>query len=198
MEKLPKKYISVDVEASGKYPWNSSMLSFGACVVDGKFDKTFYAELKPLSRKYVYDNFRIGCSSLDILKDYNFDNFNPEEVLDLLYKQGQNPSDVMSKFAFWIISNTKGHRPVICSDNLLFDGMFVLYYFSNLLNDGNIFGHSVENIQSVFRGKANDMSANLEELSLRESGKLRHNALQDAINHAREFHTALTFMRHKY
>jgi len=31
---LPKKYIAVDIESSGQYPWNSSMLSIGACVVD--------------------------------------------------------------------------------------------------------------------------------------------------------------------
>jgi hypothetical protein len=75
--------------------------------------------------------------------------------------------------------------------------MFVSYYIDNMYSGKNPFGHSGENIQSVFRGKSNDMNANLEELSLRELGKLRHNALQDAINHAREFHTALTFMRHK-
>jgi hypothetical protein len=75
--------------------------------------------------------------------------------------------------------------------------MFTFYYLSNFFVGKNPFGHSGENIQSVFRGKSNDMNANLEELSLRESGKLQHNALQDAINHAREFHTALVYMRHK-
>ncbi len=79
MKKLSKKYISVDIEANGGYPWNSSMISLGACVVDGKFDKTFYAELKPIRKEYILENFRIGCSSLNILKNYNFDKFNPEE-----------------------------------------------------------------------------------------------------------------------
>jgi len=41
-----KKYVSVDIEASGRIPGKNSMMSLGACLVDD-LNTTFYRELKP-------------------------------------------------------------------------------------------------------------------------------------------------------
>lgn len=194
MGKLPKKYISVDIESSGQYPWESSMLSLGACIIDNKFDKTFYSELAPITTKYNLENFKIGASSLNCLKHYNFDNFNPTEVLDILNLRGECPKEVLPRFAEWILENTKGYKPIFTASPVLFDGMFVSYYFDKFYGS-NPFGHSGEDIQSVFRGNVRDMKANLEDYALRENGKLRHNALDDAIQQAKEFYVTLVQMR---
>ncbi|HTZ42015.1 MAG TPA: hypothetical protein VMC07_02300 [Candidatus Omnitrophota bacterium] len=193
MDKLPKEYVSVDIEANGQYPWSASMLSIGACIVSDP-SQQFYAELKPVNEDYLPDNFKIGARGLLSLRDYDFSNFNPEEVLAILAQEGEDPNRVIPNFAGWVLENTSGRRPILCADNLLFDGMFLFHYLDHFYSGENPFGHTGENIQSVFRGKANDMTANLEELSLRNAVN-RHNALIDAVNHAREFHTALVYMR---
>lgn len=54
------KYIAVDVEATGPTPANYSLLSMGASVV-GQPDRTFYVELKPISRNYVREAMKVGC-----------------------------------------------------------------------------------------------------------------------------------------
>jgi len=195
MKKLSKKYISVDIEASGKYPWRSSMLSLGACVV-GETENNFYSELKPITRKYDLENFRIGASSLNCLKNYDFNNFNPEEVLDILEQKGEDASFSMEKFYRWINKNTPEHKPVLCATPIKFDGIFVSYYFDKFVGF-DPFGHSGEDIQSIFRGNVKDLKVDLEELGLREKGELRHNALEDAIQQAKEFYVTLTHMRCK-
>ncbi len=45
-------YFSVDIEASGPMPGEYSMLSLGACRVDA-LEHTFYAELRPISDRFV-------------------------------------------------------------------------------------------------------------------------------------------------
>jgi len=122
MGELKKKYISVDIESAGQYPWNSSMISLGACVVDGKFNKTFYVELQPITDKYVLENFKVGASSLKCLEGQTF---SPEKVLKILSQKGINPNIAMPAFAEWIKKNTQGYRPIIAAAPIKFDGMFV-------------------------------------------------------------------------
>ncbi len=195
MESQPKRYISVDVETSGQFPWNSSMLSLGACIVGGKFDKRFYAELKPITDEYVLEAIKIGASSLNCLKEYNHDNFNPEEVLEILKQKGESPQKAIPEFANWVSENTNGYWCVLAAAPIIFDGMFVSYYMNKFYQGENPFGFSGEDINSIFRGSVRDIKANIKELSLREKGKLRHNALEDAVQQAKEFYTTLVHMR---
>jgi len=194
MEKLPKKYISVDIEASGPYPWRSSMLSLGACVVDQNLNKTFYAELKPITLAYNLEHFKIGARSLNCLRDYHFDNFRPNEVLNILKREGNFAGDEIKRFGDWINFVSEGHRPFLCATPIKFEGMFLSYYFDKFLGK-DPFGHSGEDIQSIFRGNVHDLNADLEEMSLREEGHLTHNALEDAIQQAKEFYVTLVYMR---
>jgi hypothetical protein len=195
MEDLPKRYVSVDIESNGQYPWNSSMLSLGACIVDGKYDKTFYAELKPINQGYLIENFKIRASSLNCLKGYNHSNFNPKEVFEILKQKGENSEKVIPEFANWVLENTLSHRPILSAAPIIFDGMFVSYYLDKFYKGKNPFGHSGEDINSIFRGNVRDIKANIKELSLRENGKLRHNALEDAVQQAKEFYVCLVQMR---
>ncbi|MEA3413945.1 MAG: exonuclease domain-containing protein [Nanoarchaeota archaeon] len=194
--KFPKKYISIDVEASGEYPWDSSMISFGACIIDGKFDKTFYAELKPISKNYVLENFEVGASKLNILSKYNYNEFNPEEVLKILKDKGEKPKVSMLRFSYWIAENTLNYEPKLVADNNLFDGMFISYYLSKFYNKKNPFGHSSENSNSVFKGASRNINASIKDLGFRNTEK-QHNALEDAVNQAKEFWTSLIHIGYK-
>jgi len=100
------KYIAVDVEASGPTPANYSLLSIGASVV-GQSNRTFYKELKPISRNYVAEAMKVGCLGLRCLDDFKTqdDRYNPQSksfrpdlVLDVLQEQGVEPREVMSQF----------------------------------------------------------------------------------------------------
>ena len=195
MEPQPKRYVSVDIESSGQYPWNSSMLSLGVCIVDGQFDKTFYAELKPINKNYIIENFKIGASSLSCLKDYDYPKFNPEEVLEILKQKGENPKKAIPEFVNWVLENTAGYRPILSAAPIIFDGMFVSYYMDKFYKGKNPFGHTGEDMNSIFRGNVRDIKANMKELSLRGKEGLRHNALEDAVQQAKEFYTTLVHMR---
>jgi hypothetical protein len=190
-----KKYVSVDIESSGQFPWNSSMLSLGACVVDEKFDKRFYVELKPITDEYVPEAIKIGASSLNCLKDYDYNNFDSGEVLEILKQRGEIPEKAIPEFIDWVLENTSGYNPILIAAPIIFDGMFVSYYISKFYKGENPFGHSGEDINSVFRGNVGDISASTKELGMREKGKLRHNALEDAVQQAKEFYTILVHMR---
>ncbi|MBT4376416.1 hypothetical protein HOD29_03510 [archaeon] len=189
---MKKKYIAVDIESSGQYPWSSSMISIGACVVDGKFDKTFYAELKPITDKYIYENFKIGASSLDCLEG---ELFSPENALKVLKEKGEKPEIIMPHFTEWILENTQGYTPIIAAAPIKFDGVFVSYYMDKFNNSYDPFGYSGEDINSIFRGSVKDIHASIKELSMRPNGELRHNALEDAVQEGKELWVSLVNMR---
>ena len=195
---LPKKYISFDVEASGLIPGKYSMLSIGACVV-GDISKQFYKELKPINKNYSFENLRIGSLGLNCLKEFKsfsncnpeYSNFTPELVLDLLSEVGEEPKKVMSDYANWVLENTQGFKAVEAAAPIKFDGMFSTWYFGNFYDGENPFGFSGEDINSFYRGVTKNINANVRDLNLRNEDGLSHNALDDAIQQAREFEVVL-------
>lgn len=194
MREHPKKYVSVDVEANGDFPWFSSMLSIGACIV-GDTKRQFYSELKPITREYILENFKIGARSLNSLRNYNHDKFNPEEILDILYDKGRSPQEAIPDFVDWVLKNTKGRNPIFVAAPIRFDARFVDYYISMFSIGENPFGsYKGDDINSFFRGSVRDENANIKDLNLR-SNEPRHNALEDAVQQAKEFYIALVHMR---
>ena len=71
------------------------------------------------------------------------------------------PAEVMRRFSEWL----KAHRgrPMFISDNNGFDWQFVNWYFHHFLGE-NPFGHSSQNLGSLFKGLSKDMSANFKHL----------------------------------
>lgn len=200
---MEKKYISVDIEASGPTPGKYSMLSLGACIV-GDISKQFYKELKPLNKNFVTEAMKKGCLGLKCLDNmkhfskYNpkSEKFNPTLVLELLNEKGEEPKKVMIDFADWAIKNTKGFRPVEAAAPIKFDGMFTAWYFDNFYGK-NPFGHSGEDINSFYRGIKRDVNVSIHELKI-FSKNLSHNALQDAISHAKSFEKILGIIKEKF
>jgi hypothetical protein len=197
---MGKKYISVDVETSGTTPGKYSMLSLGACVV-GDTSKQFYREIKPINQSYILEAMKIACLGLDCLRELGYrkehdpksPDFNPSSIIHTLEDVGQYPKRVMSDFKEWIISATQGFRPVLAARPTMFDGMFIAWYFDNFLGE-NPFGHSGEDINSMYRGYAGNINTNIDCIKLQGQAKHTHNALDDAIEQALKFEQVLSMM----
>lgn len=154
-------YIMVDVESDGPIPGDYSMISFGAVLVDGHLDKTFYGRLKPISEKYNQEALNVSGHSRD--ETLLFD----------------DPKEVMEKFSNWIKTVVKD-KPVFISDNNGFDWMFICWYFHHFTSS-NPFGHSSQNLGSLYKGVIKDTFQNFKHL---RKTKHTHNPVDDAKGNA--------------
>lgn len=154
-------YIMVDIESDGPIPGDYSMISFGAVLVDEKLDKTFYGKLKPISEKWIPEALAVSGHSRN-------------ETLEF-----DEPKIVMEKFAEWIKQSSKG-QAVFISDNNGFDWMFICWYFHHFL-DKNPFGHSSQNLGSLYKGLVKDTFKNFKHL---RKTKHTHHPVDDAKGNA--------------
>jgi DNA polymerase III epsilon subunit-like protein len=199
---MEKRYVSFDVEASGRSPGKYSMLSIGACIV-GDTSIQFYRELKPLNDNYILDAMRVGCLGLRCLDDLkhipSYDprssGFEPKKVLEVLAAKGEDPREVMAEYASWVVENTREYLPIEAAAPTKFDGMYSAWYFDNFYAGKNPLGHSAEDISSMYRGITKNVNASLKDLVMRAEHGLSHNALDDAIRQAKEFEYVLSLMR---
>ena len=137
-------YFMVDVEADGPIPGDYSMICFGAVVVEPSLDKSFYGRLKPISEKWIPEAQQVS-------------GFTREETLAF-----EEPESVMANFAGWIAENSQG-RPFFIADNNGFDWQFINWYFHHYMGR-NPFGHSSNNLGSLYKGLAKDMFVNFKHL----------------------------------
>lgn len=154
-------YIMVDVETDGAIPYDYSMLSLGAVVVEKGLHRTFYAEICPISDKFVPEALAVS-------------GFTREQTLAF-----EKPLKVMQDFVVWVLENAKG-KPFFISDNNGFDWMFVCWYLHHFLGR-NLFGHSSTNLGSLYKGMVKDTFQNFKHLRKRAH---THNALDDALGNA--------------
>lgn len=154
-------YFSVDIEADGPAPGLYSMISFGAVLVDSDLNKTFYAEIRPISERWIPDALAVS-------------GFSREQTLGF-----EDPNEVMIRFEAWINQTSKG-RPIFIADNPGFDFAFINYYFHALLGR-NPFGFSSRRIGDLYCGLKFDTFAKWKHL--RKTGH-SHNALDDAMGNA--------------
>jgi DNA polymerase III alpha subunit (gram-positive type) len=154
-------YIMVDVEADGPIPSDYSMISLGAIIVEPSLTKTFYAQLKPISEKWIQESLEVS-------------NFTREETLTF-----EEPQPVMKRFSEWIEAESKG-RAFFISDNNGFDWQFINWYFHHFLGK-NPFGHSSTNLGSLYKGIVKDTFVSFKHLRKR---KHTHHALDDAMGNA--------------
>jgi len=154
-------YFSIDIEADGPAPGLYSMVSFGAVIVEPGLNRTFYAELKPISDRWIPEALAVS-------------GFTREQIISF-----EDPIPVMTRFDEWINSNTKG-RPIFIADNPGFDFSFINYYFHAFLGR-NPFGFSSRRIGDLYCGAKFDGFAKWKHL--RETHH-SHNALDDAKGNA--------------
>ncbi|TWF42727.1 DNA polymerase III epsilon subunit-like protein [Chitinophaga polysaccharea] len=137
-------FIMVDVECDGPIPGDYSMISFGAVLVNDTLDETFYGQLKPISDKFIPEALAVS-------------NITREETLTF-----GDPVAVMTRFRDWITS-VSNDRPIFISDNNGFDWMFICWYFHHFLGE-NPFGHSSQNLGSMYKGLMKDTFKNFKHL----------------------------------
>ncbi len=154
-------YIMVDIESDGPIPGDYSMISFGAVLMDEKLDRTFYGQLKPISEQYIDEALQVS-------------GFSREETMVF-----DDPKTVMLNFEEWIKENSKG-RPFFISDNNGFDWMFVCWYFHHFIGR-NPFGHSSQNLGSLYKGLVSDTFQNFKHL---RKTKHTHHPVDDARGNA--------------
>jgi hypothetical protein len=134
----------VDVESDGPIPGDYSMISFGAVLVNEKLDTSFYGQLRPISENFIPEALAVS-------------GFNREETLTF-----EDPAKVMKDFSAWLTLNCKD-RIVFISDNNGFDWMFICWYFHHFTGS-NPFGHSSQNLGSMFKGVVKDTFQNFKHL----------------------------------
>jgi ribonuclease T len=160
-----ERYFSVDVESAGPIPGQYSMLSIGACVV-GKPRESFYAELKPISKRFVPDALKVSGFNLEDLR-----------------RGGQSPRDVMRRFSHWVVDTTGKLKPVFVGFNGCYDWQFVNWYLHRFTG-ANPFGFGGIDIKSYFMGLTGSSWSASTSSQLPEKYKptepQTHNALDDA------------------
>lgn len=151
----------VDIESDGPIPGDYSMVSFGAVVVEGDLEKTFYGKLKPISEDWIPQALEVSGHSRE--ETLNFD----------------DPKQVMEDFAQWVKENSNG-QAVFISDNNGFDWMFICWYFHHFIGR-NPFGHSSQNLGSMYKGLVKDTFKNFKHL---RKTKHTHHPVDDAKGNA--------------
>jgi hypothetical protein len=158
-------YISIDIEADGKYPPDFSMVCFGAVVVDDKLNKTFYGRVKPIS--VLYDKDALAVSGFSRTQHMAFD----------------DPKEVMQNFAEWLKLVSPNSKPVFVSDNLAYDWQWINYYFCKYYGS-NPFGHSARRIGDLYCGLVKDFYANRTWKCQYRKTPHTHNPVQDCMGNA--------------
>jgi hypothetical protein len=172
-------YISVDIEADGPIPGPYSMLSFGFAVA-GTFDgdsyqaavcgeQTFYRELRPISEHF--DPQALAVSGLD---------------RDRLKVEGADPATAMDEAATWVHAVRERRRPVLVGYPLVFDWLFVYWYFKRFCASGSPFGFSAGiDMKTMYAVKAHTTLSRATKSQMpREilsDRRHTHHALDDAI-----------------
>jgi len=178
----PDLYISVDIEADGPIPGPYSMLSFGLAVA-GRYDgdrvvaadpnaATYYAELRPISDDF--DPAALAVSGLD---------------RQALSHGGRDPADAMNEAADWVRRQAGNHRPVAVGFPLIYDWMFLYWYFERFARDGCPFGFSSGlDMKTIYQLKSGAVlgQSGKDDLPrlVRGTAAHRHHALGDAVEQA--------------
>ena len=176
-------YISADIEADGPIPGRYSMLSFGlvvAATFDGKVfvprarGETFYRELKPIVDECLPE--AIAASGL-----------NRNELL----RTGAEPAEAMKAAAAWVESVASGARPVLVGYPVVFDWMFLHWYFVAFCGERRSSFSGALDMKTIYQQKAHVPldEAGRDDLpsELRSARPHTHNALDDAREQAEIF-----------
>jgi hypothetical protein len=177
-------YISADIEADGPIPGEFSMLAFGFAVAarfDGKtfsahdpMAATLYCELKPISDEFDSDALRV--SGLD---------------RERLSQDGLEPEKAMQQARQWVTEQGRGDRPVLVGYPVVFDWLFLHWYFIRFTGDSPFGFSSALDIKTMYQQKARVTldRAGRDDLPtfLQSTQPHTHNALDDAVEQAEIF-----------
>jgi hypothetical protein len=177
-------YISGDIEADGPIPGRYSMLAFGLAVAgtyDSKVfeardprDATFYRELVPISDSF--DPQALAVAGLD---------------RDALTRTGVEPAAAMREATAWIRAQASGAQPVLVGYPVVFDWMFLYWYFVQFAGESPFGFSSALDMKTMYQQKAGVMMAAAGRADLPEElvsdRPHTHHALDDAVEQADVF-----------
>lgn len=158
--------VSVDVETSGPIPGEYSLLTIGACAIDG--DDVFSCELKPLNGNAESKAMEVIGLSLDSLE-----------------QTGLPPLQAMSSFSNWLDGlRVEAGSLVFVGLNAPFDWSFVNYYFHRFMRR-NPFGYTALDIKAYYMGvtgcRWTEATSSTMSKTLRPHTAPDHDALHDAL-----------------
>ena len=183
-------YFSADVETDGSIPGPYSMLSFAlvyAGAYDGttfyrppNYDKTFYAELRPISDDFEQE--ALNVNGLD---------------RERLSREGADPAIAMSSAAEWVRQHADIGSPVIVAYPLSFDWSWLYWYFVQFSKTGSPFGYSRGfDIKTAIAVKLGRMVSSSGRSRIPETVRSKfahtHHALDDAVEQAEIFANVFT------
>ena len=166
--------ISIDCESDGPCPGMHSLICFGAVIVEVGLQRTFYAQLRPVSDIYIPEALAIS-------------GFSREQTMKF-----PEPRDAMQNFEIWLNKNVEG-RPILWSDNPGYDSAFLNYYFWQQLGR-NPFGWSSAHIGSFYKGIVGDTMSTFKHL--RETNHTHH-PVDDAKGNAEALMKMFAMMKKK-
>lgn len=146
------------------------MVSLGAVIVEPGLERTFYGKFRPISDEWIPEALKVSGHSR-------------EETLEF-----PEPEAELRRFSAWLDEQCP-KRKLFISDNNGFDWQFVNWYFHHFLGH-NPFGHSSQNLGSMYKGLVRDTFKNFKHLRLT---KHTHHPVDDAKGNAE----ALLAMREK-
>lgn len=162
-------YVMVDVETDGPCPGQYSMISIGAVIVEPGLSRTFYGQMRPLlEATWVPEALAVSGHTREETEKF------PKAV------------GTMSQFDEWLAKECPG-RQIFISDNNGFDWQFVNWYFWRFLSR-NPFGHSSQNLGSLYKGFVRDTGQNFKHL---RKTKHTHHPVDDAKGNAEAFLTMI-------
>ncbi|HEX4116419.1 MAG TPA: 3'-5' exoribonuclease [Solirubrobacteraceae bacterium] len=184
---VPDIYISADIEADGPIPGEFSMLAFGLAVAatfDGEAftshapsEQTLYRELKPIAARF--EPAALKAARLDRAA---------------LARDGVEPEAAMRDAVDWITAQAEragGARPVLVGYPVVFDWMFLHWYFVRFVGESPFGFSGALDIKTMYHQKArvimDDAGRNDLPAELQASHPHTHNALDDAIEQAEIF-----------
>ena len=154
-------YFMVDIEADGPIPGDYSMIALGAVKVEPGLEQGFVGYLCPISTQWVPEALAVSGFSREATEDF------------------EDPTQVLLRFETWVKTHNRGQATFV-SDNNGFDWMFVCWYFHHFLGR-NPFGHSSQNLGSLYKGWVKDCFQNFKHL---RQTPHTHNPLDDARGNA--------------
>lgn len=154
-------YFMVDIEADGPIPGDYSMIALGAVKVEPGLEQGFVGYLRPISTQWVPEALAVSGFSREATEDF------------------EDPTQVLLRFETWVKTHNRGQTTFV-SDNNGFDWMFVCWYFHHFLGR-NPFGHSSQNLGSLYKGWVKDCFQNFKHL---RQTPHTHNPLDDARGNA--------------
>jgi hypothetical protein len=184
---VPDIYISADIEADGPIPGEFSMLAFGLAVAatfDGEAftshapsKQTLYRELKPIAARF--EPAALNAARLDRAA---------------LARDGAEPEAAMRDAVDWVTAQAEragGARPVLVGYPVVFDWMFLHWYFVRFVGESPFGFSGALDIKTMYHQKAHvimdDAGRNDLPVELQASHPHTHNALDDAIEQAEIF-----------